>query len=149
MSATSQKEANDDAQRHHRQKRNDRLVGSKASYLVHCLPVGILCTTEMAQPDQALIPDSGEHQANSDKTQNLTSTQKAKGHVKALIAEIDPEELACRIAEACMGVKRPAGISPKAALDQIDPEAAIDFRKAARSAARYIAECIDSGNQPS
>jgi hypothetical protein len=42
--ATSQQKANDDAQRHCRQKRDDGLVGSKAPYSVHCLPIGILCT---------------------------------------------------------------------------------------------------------
>ena len=78
-----------------------------------------------------------------------TSAAKAKGRVKALIAEIDPNELACRIAEACMNIRRPAGVSAKQALDSLDQEAAIDFRKAARSAATYIAECINSGSQPS
>lgn len=45
FSATSQQKANDDAQRRRRQERNDRLVGSKALYLVHCLPIGVLCAT--------------------------------------------------------------------------------------------------------
>lgn len=65
---------------------------------------------------------------------------------KLLEAEIDATELTLRIAEACLGMRRPPGRSAKEALAQlraIHPETVASFDKAAIRAAEYFVECIN------
>lgn len=63
-------------------------------------------------------------------------------------AEIDPEELACRIDEAILNLKRPNGATATQALEFDNrPEfrrAAEGFRRASRVAAEYVAECVNA-----
>ncbi len=69
-----------------------------------------------------------------------------------LFLEIPRDELAVRIAEVAMGVKRPAGVSPDFALKTIDllhPGQAQRWRKAADAAVVYFHECINAARQPS
>ena len=59
--------------------------------------------------------------------------------------KLDEHELACRIAEACIGLKRPAGKSARESLQEIEPhfpDAVSGFLKAARSAIIYVYECV-------
>lgn len=71
--------------------------------------------------------------------------------------EIDGEELACRIAEAAIGFKRPAGMTARVALDAMrritttggTPDVVPGFERAARVAAEYIAQCAEKGRRPS
>ena len=71
--------------------------------------------------------------------------------------EIDGEELACRIAEAAIGFKRPPGMSARAALDHMrsittrggTPDVVPGFERAAQVAAEYIAQGAEKGRQPS
>lgn len=76
----------------------------------------------------------------------MTDTQQK---VHRLIAEIDPAELACRILEGAMGIKRPPGATALQSLSTLDEEARVGMYRAAENAARYIAECIDGGKVPS
>lgn len=71
-----------------------------------------------------------------------------KDKVKKLIAEIDPNELACRILEGAMGLRRPAGTTAIQALSELDPEARAGMYQAAANAAKYISECVDGGKVP-
>lgn len=58
------------------------------------------------------------------------------------IVELDKHELACRIAEACIGVARPDGMSVIDAMNYFDePE---NFYRAAEAAAEYILECVQN-----
>ena len=60
---------------------------------------------------------------------------------------IDTEELAVRIGEACMGNRRPAGMSTADAmksLREMSAESAAGFERAALAAAEYIAECCNA-----
>ena len=60
--------------------------------------------------------------------------------------EIDATELTLRIAEACLGMIRPPGISAQEALAQLraaDPEHIDRFDRAALRAAEYFVECIN------
>lgn len=67
-----------------------------------------------------------------------------------LIAELNPHEMAIRIAEAVMNVQRPKGLSANEALDQIastdkdSAEAVKGFYRAALSAAKYLEEAINN-----
>lgn len=72
-----------------------------------------------------------------------------KAKVLALVAEIDPYELACLIAEAVMGKRRPSGLTAKQALKTQPPETQAVLLDAAERVARYVAECIDAGSRPS
>ncbi|MFY9291641.1 MAG: hypothetical protein WAP03_13220 [Methylorubrum rhodinum] len=73
------------------------------------------------------------------------------------IAEIDGVELACRIAEAACGIRRPPGKSAQQALHDMErllkslgqPDVVAGFHRAARVAAEYFAECVGSGRRPS
>lgn len=65
---------------------------------------------------------------------------------KLLEAEIETAELTLRIAEACLGMKRPPGTPAKEALSQLrvaHPEMVASFDKAALRAAEYFVECIN------
>lgn len=59
-----------------------------------------------------------------------------------LVADIDPSELACRIAEGAIGVKRPKGVTPQQALSDLDKESRDGFYRAAYNAAQYMTECF-------
>lgn len=69
---------------------------------------------------------------------------------RTLAAEIDPAELTLRIAEACIGIKRPPNKSAKEALAELhaaEPEIIGGFNRAAIRAAEYFVECInETGN---
>lgn len=60
---------------------------------------------------------------------------------KTLVVEIDQTEMACRIAEAVIGAKRPDGASPNFALVRLGPELEGVFLKAAAAALEYVGEC--------
>lgn len=69
---------------------------------------------------------------------------------KVLEAAIDSVELTLRIAEACLGMRRPPGTTAQDALAQLrarEPEHVAGFDRAAMRAAEYFVECINkSGN---
>lgn len=62
---------------------------------------------------------------------------------------IDTLELTVRIAEACMGNKRPINTTAEEAfaqLQEMDRETAAGFSRAAFVSATYIAECCNAAN---
>lgn len=59
-----------------------------------------------------------------------------------LVAEIDGHELACVIAEAAMGVKRPVGKTAKEAMQGFDPDVRQGFYDAALAASNYVATAL-------
>ena len=64
---------------------------------------------------------------------------------KTFVFEIDSSELALRIAEACLDMRRPQDVSSKDALEQmrmIAPGHVDGFIRAAAKAAEYITECF-------
>lgn len=66
--------------------------------------------------------------------------------------EIPRDELACRIAEKCVGMKRPAGTSATEALAQLEaefPDIVAAWRASADAAVLYFYECVNAGKQPS
>lgn len=72
-----------------------------------------------------------------------------KHKTTALIAEIDPAELAVLIGEAMMDIPRPIGIAARDVLAGCDPVMARRFMKAAEVAVRYVAKRINEGKVPS
>jgi len=65
---------------------------------------------------------------------------------KMFETEIDSAELTLRIAEACIGIKRPPGMSAREGLSQLrasEPEYISGFERAALRAAEYFVECIN------
>lgn len=72
-----------------------------------------------------------------------------KRKIASLIAEVDPHELACRILEGAMGLKRPTGVTAIQALSKLDDQARAGMYQAADNAAKYICECVDGGKVPS
>jgi hypothetical protein len=66
-----------------------------------------------------------------------------------LIAEIDPQELALRIAEGFLGIRRPAGKTAAQALAYFPDEEREGFMRAAAKAAEYISDCVAKGKRPS
>lgn len=68
-----------------------------------------------------------------------------------LLISIDMEELAARIGEACMMLRRPVGVDGVAALRIMrdrNPVATAGFQRAAAAAVQYLAECyraVDPG----
>ncbi len=52
----------------------------------------------------------------------------------------DVDELACRIAEAIIGIRRPAGATPERALAHLMPRDRKEFRRAAEASIAYHAE---------
>ncbi len=65
------------------------------------------------------------------------------------VAEINEAELAIRMAEAAIGMKRPPGKSTQECLDSFPADWGEAFGRAAKAAMTYWAECIDVANQPS
>lgn len=65
-----------------------------------------------------------------------------------LIVDISMHELALRIAEGCLGMKRPMGVSADEGLAYFPEDARQGFERAAQKAADYIAECIQNGQRP-
>ena len=66
--------------------------------------------------------------------------------IEKYIAEINPHEMALRIAEACIGVKRKAGYTPEALLKEMRlqyPDEVVGFYRAAWAAAKYLEESIN------
>lgn len=77
----------------------------------------------------------------------------AKERAKGLIAEIDPAELAVRLIERGCHMKRPNGLTGRAAWEQFEksarsgavPEYIIrDFEAMAHIAIAYLSECVDA-----
>ncbi len=58
------------------------------------------------------------------------------------MAEVDPYELACRIAEGVIGRKRPEGLTAKQALETFDAEDRDGFVRGAKQAFDYMQECM-------
>lgn len=80
----------------------------------------------------------------------MTPADKAKRTLTLI--EIPRDELACRIAEASMGLSRPLGFSVAQAfaqMDLVDPGQSARWRRAADRAVAYVHECIAAGVQPS
>ena len=65
------------------------------------------------------------------------------------IAEIDEAEMAVRIAEAMLKMKRPPGLSAQAALASMPDGEEENFARAARAAMLYLQECVDNGTEVS
>lgn len=57
-------------------------------------------------------------------------------------AVIEEDELACRIAEAMMGLPRPTGLTAKQSLQAMEPDCRATFYAGARAAANHIMEAI-------
>lgn len=77
---------------------------------------------------------------------NVAATKKK---TLALIAPIDPAEVACRLIEATDGTRRPVGFTAREAIErlpQLDREAVM---RAAHAVLEYISECIRNAQQPS
>lgn len=68
----------------------------------------------------------------------------AKRIKASLVTEIDPHELACVIAEAVIGCRRPDGATPQIVMQQFDPEIRQGFYEAAKNAALYMTTCINN-----
>jgi hypothetical protein len=73
------------------------------------------------------------------------------------VVEIPRDELALRIAQGCIGMVPPIGISATKVLDDMDkiptmhggPMMGEGFRRAADHAVRYFHQCVAKGTQPS
>lgn len=65
---------------------------------------------------------------------------------KKYIAAISEAELAVRLCEAFIGMKRPTGATAEAALTHMDDEARERWQKVARTAMAYWSECIAAAN---
>jgi hypothetical protein len=66
------------------------------------------------------------------------------------MAYIDVAELTVRIAESCMGNRRPLGLSAEQSLAQLremDADTADGFRRAALAAAEYVVECCNESSE--
>jgi hypothetical protein len=88
--------------------------------------------------------------AEADEHASRNPAAKAKRTLLGI--EIPRDELAVRIAEASMGVRRPAGSTPAEAFAQMEaiaPGQAALWRKAADQAVLYFHECINAARQPS
>lgn len=84
----------------------------------------------------------------------------AKKAAHALVAEIDEAELAVRLAEIAIELKRPPGKTAQECMDDLkfkagmsgQPEAmkvVYDMQKMARAAIMYFGECVNRGVRPS
>ena len=60
------------------------------------------------------------------------------------LAEINEGELAIRMAEAAIGIRRPPGKTIQECLDSFPADWGEAFSRAANAAMNYWAECIDS-----
>jgi hypothetical protein len=61
---------------------------------------------------------------------------------RTFIAEIDPNELICRMLEGAKGDDRPPGMSARELVERLDPETRGSLQQMARAAAEYITSCI-------
>lgn len=67
--------------------------------------------------------------------------------IEKYIAEINPHEMALRIAEAACGFKRPEGKAPEEAMQELiaaDEFAGRGFYRAALAAGKYLEEAINN-----
>lgn len=67
--------------------------------------------------------------------------------IEKWIAELNPHEMALRIAEATCGFKRPAGKAALACMQELlaqDEDAASGFYRAALAATKYLEEAINN-----
>lgn len=71
-----------------------------------------------------------------------------KGNLVA-IAAIDEGELAIRMAEAAIGMKRPPGKTVAECLDSFPADWGEAFGRAARAAMEYWRECLSAAQEPS
>ncbi len=76
----------------------------------------------------------------------MTPLNKAKAKY---VAEISEGELAIRMAEAAIGIKRPPGKSTQECLDSFPADWGEAFLRASKAAMKYWAECIDAAKAPS
>lgn len=81
-------------------------------------------------------------------SENTKTTTDLKKKLCALIGEVDSNEMACRILEASMGLKRPVGTTALQALSQVDDETRPGLYAAAAAACLYITEVINDGVRP-
>lgn len=60
------------------------------------------------------------------------------------VAEIDPNELMCRMLEAGSdGIVRPEGMEPGDLISRLDPEVRAPLEAMARAAFEYLGECLN------
>lgn len=74
-----------------------------------------------------------------------------KARKTVLNIEIPRDELAVRIAERCIGMRRPANGTAAEALAQMDlvqPNMSAGFRSAADAAVLFFHECVNAGRAP-
>ena len=76
----------------------------------------------------------------------MSALEKAKAKY---IAPISEGELAVRMAEAAIGIKRPPGKSLEECLASFPADWGEAFLRAARAAMTYWGECIDDARKPS
>ena len=80
---------------------------------------------------------------------------KAKRHAYSFVAEIDEAELACRLMETAIGLKRPPSETrPPAVImaearEHLGNDSCFRFGLMARRAIEYFGECVEKGKQPS
>jgi hypothetical protein len=75
----------------------------------------------------------------------------AKAKSMVLAVEIPRHELACRIAEASIGLKRPPGVTAIEALAQlraVEPDTVASFYRVADRAVLFFHECVNAGKAP-
>ena len=80
----------------------------------------------------------------------MSAAEKARRTVLGI--EIPRDELACRLAEAAMGAKRPEGATVAQAfaqMDRIDPGQSRRWRAAADAAVLFFHERVNAARQPS
>lgn len=79
----------------------------------------------------------------------MSAAEKAKKVVLGI--EILRDELTARIAERCLGMRRPVGKTAAEALAQLEgvnPDIVAGFRAAADAAVIFFHECVNSGRAP-
>jgi hypothetical protein len=65
----------------------------------------------------------------------------------ALVAEVNETELAIRIIEAMVGLKRPEGWTLGQVVAATEPASMMFARAAARAALGYVAECLEGAER--
>ncbi|MFS0736967.1 hypothetical protein ABC347_07945 [Sphingomonas sp. 1P06PA] len=76
----------------------------------------------------------------------------AKAKTTVIGIEIPRDQLALEIAIACLGMKPPAGATPKQAFDQmarVEPAMVSGFYAAADRAVMFFHQCVNDARQPS
>ena len=76
----------------------------------------------------------------------MTLRTPASARKMLLAVAIASDELAVRIAEGFLSVRRPPGMNAAACLEDMSPEGRAAAMKAAENAARYFAECVNQHN---